>query len=316
MGNKIPFFSIVIPLYNKENYIEDTLKSVVNQNFKDFEIIIVDDGSVDASLQIVENFDKIPLRILRQKNQGVSVARNHGIKNAEGRYIALLDADDIWFPNHLSEIKKAIHQFPNESIFCNNYEILISEKTTKPTLFSFQKSIENITCIEDFFEASRLNSIITSSTVCIKNTVFTEGYYFAPKILSGQDTDLWIRLGLKYSFVFNSTKTVQINKNIPFSLSKSSNIESRYNFTQKYLEEEKTNPSLHRFLNNNRFAIALQCKEAQEFEILKQLKSQIDFKLLNKKQQLLLKLPRLFIILLKKVKQILELLKINISTYQ
>src|SRR4051812_32162135 len=95
------FFSVIIPLYNKANYIENTIKSVLNQTFTDFEIIVVNDESTDESETIVLGFNDKRIQLFNQKNQGVSVARNHGIEKAKGKLVAFLDADDYWFHNHL-----------------------------------------------------------------------------------------------------------------------------------------------------------------------------------------------------------------------
>ncbi|KIC01072.1 hypothetical protein OA88_15890, partial [Flavobacterium sp. JRM] len=90
------FFSIVIPLYNKAYYIENTIKSVLYQSFTDYEIIIINDGSTDNSLEKVLEFNDKRIQLYTQQNQGASVARNLGIEKAKYNYIAFLDADDLW----------------------------------------------------------------------------------------------------------------------------------------------------------------------------------------------------------------------------
>ena len=107
----MPFFSVIIPLYNKEKYIKNTLKNVLKQTFKNFEIIIINDGSTDNSLKEAQLVSDNRITIYTQKNSGVSDARNFGIKKARGEYIALLDADDIWNTNHLEEHYNSINQF-------------------------------------------------------------------------------------------------------------------------------------------------------------------------------------------------------------
>lgn len=99
----MPFFSVIIPAYNIENYIGLTLKSVLAQTFNDYEVVIVDDGSVDGTSRIVEAFNSPKIRLINQDNGGVSKARNTGIQNARGRYIAFLDGDDYWYPDHLQK---------------------------------------------------------------------------------------------------------------------------------------------------------------------------------------------------------------------
>ena len=110
-----PYFSIIIPLYNKELYIKNTLNSVLNQTFQDFEIIVINDGSTDNSLEIAQktlsNFNNATF--INQKNKGLSIARNKGIANSKGLIIALLDADDIW---HKDKIKNQINELIKDEI--------------------------------------------------------------------------------------------------------------------------------------------------------------------------------------------------------
>lgn len=111
-------FSVVIPLYNKEDVILRTISSVLTQTLQEFEVIIVNDGSTDKSVEIIKDFftdDR--LKIIEQKNQGVSAARNTGIRNAKNEYIAFLDADDEWLPTFLETVCSAIKKYPNAGFF-------------------------------------------------------------------------------------------------------------------------------------------------------------------------------------------------------
>lgn len=112
-------FSIVIPLYNKEHTILRTLYSVLTQTYSEFEVILVDDGSSDDSIALVEKeINDKRLRIISQINKGVSVARNRGVAEAKYPYIAFLDADDEWLPTYLEKVKEAINTFPDAGIYC------------------------------------------------------------------------------------------------------------------------------------------------------------------------------------------------------
>lgn len=106
----MPKFSIIIPVYNVEKYIKKCLDSVVNQTFKDYEIIVVNDGTQDKSMDIVKNYD---VKIINQKNQGQSAARNNGVKKAKGEYIIFLDSDDYWKKDLLKEINKSLKNNPD-----------------------------------------------------------------------------------------------------------------------------------------------------------------------------------------------------------
>lgn len=109
--------SVVIPLFNKEDYIGKTIESVLNQSFSEFEIIIVNDGSTDNSLNIINKYKDNRIRIISIENSGVSVARNTGIKNARFDWVALLDADDWWDSSYLEEVVELIQRNPKYLIF-------------------------------------------------------------------------------------------------------------------------------------------------------------------------------------------------------
>lgn len=109
----MPLFSVIIPLYNKADTIERALKSVRAQTYRDFEVVVVDDGSTDNSAEIVERFQRIDhLRLIQQENAGVSAARNRGVREAMSEYVAFLDADDCWMPGHLAELARIVVRFP------------------------------------------------------------------------------------------------------------------------------------------------------------------------------------------------------------
>ena len=104
--------SVIIPLYNKEKQIAKTLQTVLNQTYQNFEIVIVNDGSTDRSVDEVKKFLNSRIRLINQKNGGVSAARNRGIKEAKGEYLAFLDADDIWQNNYLQTQIDLICKYP------------------------------------------------------------------------------------------------------------------------------------------------------------------------------------------------------------
>ena len=99
-----PKFSVVVPVYNKANFVKQTIQSVLDQDFTDYELVLVNDGSTDGSLQILKAFDAPNITLLDQENQGLCAARNAGIQAAKGEIIALLDADDLWEPEHLQNL--------------------------------------------------------------------------------------------------------------------------------------------------------------------------------------------------------------------
>ena len=124
-------YSVVIPLYNKEHYIASTLRSVLAQTYPDYEVIVVDDGSTDHSLQACKEVRSDKIRVVQQVNQGVSAARNKGIELAAGEYICFLDADDTWYPDYLQNIETIVQKYPQSDIFVTAYRIIYANGRCK-----------------------------------------------------------------------------------------------------------------------------------------------------------------------------------------
>lgn len=134
--------SVVIPLYNKETYVVETLRSVMNQTYANLECIIVDDGSTDNSFEMTSKFisdNKLPWSLISQNNSGQTKARNRGIQEARGEYIAFLDSDDLWPVNKLQLQVAAIEKNPNSVLVLNSYAIF-SEGGTIPRVVRHKDS--------------------------------------------------------------------------------------------------------------------------------------------------------------------------------
>ncbi|MCF6295419.1 MAG: glycosyltransferase [Flavobacteriaceae bacterium] len=308
------FFSVIIPLYNKEKLIALTIKSILNQTFNDFEVIIVNDGSTDNGLKILSNLVDDRFIIYNQDNQGVSHARNFGIEKAKGKYIALLDADDFWHTNHLFELKKLIETFPNAGLFCNNYEINYNGKFVKPATFNFKYENKYL-IVKDFFSANIINFIPSSSSSAFLKSTFTKLGAYNLNFRTGQDIDLWIRFALKHDIAFNPVLTMRYNNFDNSSLSKNNYNIDRYNLINGFNNEETNNISLKRYLDINRYALAIRCKMNNEIELCKKLKKEIDFKNLNFKQKMLLRFPKILLKFIKRFQRFLIENKIYLSAY-
>lgn len=113
--------SIVIPLYNKEKFIKNTIISVLRQSYKKFELIIVDDGSTDNSVNVVKSISDSRIRIISKQNEGVSKTRNRGVKEAKGEYIFFLDADDYLVPEALKTLYNLMKSYPKKDIYVASY---------------------------------------------------------------------------------------------------------------------------------------------------------------------------------------------------
>ena len=184
-------YSVVIPLYNKQRYIKSTLQSVLAQTYTDYEVIVVDDGSTDASLQEAERMQSDKIRVLHQENQGVAVARNTGIENAAGEYIAFLDADDKWNPSYLEEIDKIVQKYPQSDIFVSAYEVDLGNG--KKNLSEQMPAQDG--CLPSYWAtlSSKYDFVWTSATTIRKSALIQAGL-FRPGEKIGQDLDMWARV--------------------------------------------------------------------------------------------------------------------------
>ena len=199
---KSPYISIVIPLYNKEKSIVSTIKSVVAQTYKDWELIIVDDGSTDNSLKIVcERVREIGnerIKVIHQENAGVSAARNRGVREAKGDYVAFLDGDDIWEPTYLEEAAKLIHDYPNATIYGMGLGKMLGGKRYPAQEFipaNFRGVVDDL-----WQKHNTMLSWTGSSTICPRalalRTLANE------HLTHGEDLDQWLRLMLQGDAVF------------------------------------------------------------------------------------------------------------------
>lgn len=194
-------FSVVIPLYNKELSIQNTIKSVLEQTYQDFEIIVIDDGSIDSSAKRIKEIKDSRVRLIQQKNQGVSAARNLGIKDATYEWIAFLDADDLWEANHLEEINNMIDKFPNQLIFTTSYEL-----SNKVAQFKHNRD-ENISRVEDYFKDALSENLIWTGVVVINKKCFDKVGNFRTYLTNGEDIELWARIARQFTLVKSNTVT-------------------------------------------------------------------------------------------------------------
>ena len=283
----MPFFSIIIPLFNKENFIEKTLKSVLNQSFVDFEVLIINDGSTDKSKEKVLEFKDSRLHYFYQENGGVSAARNFGIAKAQSEYITFIDADDYWYPNFLQEMFENIGRFPELKVFSAAIEVETSKKVF-PSSYSILKTDD---CqIVNYFEASFKETAICTSCAVFHKSIFEKTGNFDIQLKSGEDTDLWIRIGLIYPVLF-SWKILARYIYDAQSLTKNHKTTiNSLNFS-KYSLLESTNTNLKKFLDLNRFSLAIKSKIIGDSERFQVFYRGIDLKNLSLKKRMLLQLP-------------------------
>ena len=130
-------FSIIIPVYNKEKGIKETINSILNQSYTDYEVVVVDDGSTDDSISVIHSIKSNKIHVYKQENSGPSAARNRGIREAKGEWILFLDADDELEPDALKTFNRLIKQSPEiKCFFCNFYIESNGIKNKRTNLYS------------------------------------------------------------------------------------------------------------------------------------------------------------------------------------
>lgn len=182
-------FSVVVPLYNKEVSIEKCIQSVLAQTCADFELLVVNDGSTDASREVVAGIPDSRIRIVDKPNGGVSSARNEGIVNASNEHVALLDADDYWEPDFLETIAKLIADYPDADCYTTGYACKF-DNTTLNVFGARERGI-----VPDFFKQVYIGPVMHSSSICVKKRTFEQVGYFNSNIRRGEDYDMWARIG-------------------------------------------------------------------------------------------------------------------------
>lgn len=207
----MPFFSIVIPLYNKAAYIRKAVASVVAQSFSDWELIVVDDGSDDNGMQVVETFSDSRIRLLRQSNAGVSAARNNGVAIAKGDYICFLDADDWWDTHHLESLHGLIARHPHAGLYATTYTIVKNGKQrTAPIGIDSHFSEGAIDYCSVY--AKTLCMPVYASTACMPHSLFDLMGGFRHALTLGEDFDLWLRIEEQYPIVLLNRTDVYYNQ--------------------------------------------------------------------------------------------------------
>jgi glycosyltransferase involved in cell wall biosynthesis len=289
----MPLFSVVIPLYNKEQDIPRTLHSVLQQDFSDFEIILVDDGSQDGSLRAAQKVRDERIKIYSKQNEGVGPTRNYGVEKATGRYIAFLDADDLWLDHHLSDLEQLIKEYPDADWFCTAYQKRFNDRLVvpleSPIMFKHPWSGR----VDDYFGASLVESIGWTSAVCMAKQFFQQLGGFDTSIThgAGEDTDLWIRAALESAPVFTTRISSIYNLQGTNRISFTPTLNRTFMDPDKYENKATGNPNLKKYLDLNRFSFGLQHKMAGDSEGYRKFTGNLDKSNLNTKQRMLLNLP-------------------------
>jgi glycosyltransferase involved in cell wall biosynthesis len=194
-------FSVVIPVHNKLHTLRRTVESALQQGFADFELIVVDDGSSDRSLEALEGLADSRIRLIEQDNRGPGPARNAGAAAARAEWIAFLDADDWWFGDHLSELDRIRRAHPAAGLIGTAYGY---SRLGSPPMRKEARS--RIAAIDYFGAIGRGERALFTSSAAISKQVWLEEGGFAD-FPSGQDSELWVRIALRHQVAVSSRVT-------------------------------------------------------------------------------------------------------------
>lgn len=215
-------FSVIIPLYNKAPYVRKALETVCAQTYRDYEIIVINDGSTDNSFIIAEEYLKgiggVNYKIINQPNTGVAAARNNGVAQANGDYLAFLDADDWWEPTYLERMAQLIADYPDAGLYASNYVYYKPGKThvalNIPTGYiNYPKA----------YHESGAMPVWTGATI-IPKVVFDEMGGFPVGIKLGEDFLLWAKIALQYKVAFLNETLAWYNNDVPVNLRATRNL--------------------------------------------------------------------------------------------
>ena len=286
----MPFFSVIIPLYNKENFVLKTIDSILHQSFSNFEIIIVEDCSTDSSLSVASSVIDQRIRVVKHsENKGLSAARNTGVKNANSNYIVFIDADDLWNSYFLEEIFQLIKKYPDSKLYATNYnEIYENRQIILPNNHS--SSVPEQSVIENFFDLSLAQPLYCHSGFCLCKEVFDTVGFYDESIRYAEDIDFNIRANTHFKLAYSKKALVDY-----FMVSE--NQITNHVITDKKIPDfdtyEKRWPSasLKKYLDFMRYSFAKNYKlEGNKKEYLK-MKNGLNVSNLNWKQKLLLNAP-------------------------
>ena len=246
--------SIITPVYNGAEFLDRSIKSVLAQTYANWELLLIDDGSVDNSIQVIQNYiDDDRIKLIKNKiNSGIPLTRNKGIEQAEGEYIALLDQDDEWFPEKL---EKQIDQFKkldkSFGLVYSNIEVRYDDGKFSNKKREIQPELEK----EKNLKLMLLRNLISSPTVLIRKEVLDDVGKFDPLILwGGDDYDLWLRIAYKYKFLLvDQVLCTRYEHQKNYSADKKRMMFKTIELGEKYVKEFGLNPGFNKRIKSNHY---------------------------------------------------------------
>ncbi|MEO1429684.1 MAG: glycosyltransferase [Cyanobacteria bacterium J06633_8] len=230
--------SVIIPVFNGEKTIKETIYSILNQTFQDIEIIVSDDGSTDSTLEIINTIPDSRIKILSYANAGVSASRNRGINHAKGEYISFMDADDLWTPDKLELQWQALEDNP-EAAVAYSWTDYIGESS------QFLKSGRRIKANGDVFSQLLVTNFLENgSNPLIRKEALEKVGSFDESLPVAEDKDMWLRLAVNYEFVCVEKPQILYRSSIN---SLSSNLQKMEATSLKVIERAFSYPKADKF---------------------------------------------------------------------
>ncbi|MEO5935993.1 MAG: glycosyltransferase family A protein, partial [Terriglobales bacterium] len=203
-----PLVSVIIPTYNSESYIRETLASVFAQTYHNFEVMVVDDGSSDQTAAVVKSYgDRVTF--VAQANQGPAAARNHGIRLAKGELISFLDSDDLWLPDKLEKQVRFMAEHPEYGLISTDMSIFDSRGIIESGVKAKIYKIKTGMVMRDLLFG---NWIQTSGVMVRKECFATVGHFTVEKGLWGEDWILWMQIAARYPVYFMAESLAKIRQ--------------------------------------------------------------------------------------------------------
>jgi glycosyltransferase involved in cell wall biosynthesis len=192
----MPEVSVIVPTYNYAHFIGDCLDSIFSQTYKDFEVIVVDDGSTDDTAQVLKKY-RGEIHYIHQENRGLPAARNTGIRAAQGEYLAFLDSDDLWLPDKLDEQIRVLRNDADMGIIFSDASAFDEKGVIRESILK-----EENTCTGFCFQRLFMGNYLVMPTVMIRTRCLEKGGLFDESLTAVEDYDLWLRISIYYKIGF------------------------------------------------------------------------------------------------------------------
>ena len=277
-------FSVVIPAYNAEKFVMGAVNSVLNQTHRDFELVIVDDGSTDGTGAVIKQCADSRIRYIYQENAGVSAARNKGITESKGEFVCFLDSDDEWKENHLEVLNSLIEKYNDCGLYITGYDIRLNngEIIHKSQQILSKIQDEEIMSDDGYDVLNKNGYFFNTNTICCRREVFDKVGLFAVGVKNGEDDDMWLRIFAYYSVAISKKATTVYDRSNCGATGQRTEV-----FRHRFLERvegilsspeipEYRKESLRIWVERNKLSTArkyiLSCDKREAFKLLKKVK--------------------------------------------